>query len=156
MAAASTSFPVPVSPSRSTGTRDRAMRDRVVNAPGTSFNGRAYWQAAAQCGGVYFKLGSIESDAAVRAKVIKPDPAAYSSFTKDADTANRNATAFFNAAERFLMADRKFSREEAVMTYDVVASASGDRVKTADAAALAIKPCLQLYEICHVEEAKAA
>jgi len=124
-------------------------RDRVVNAPGTSFNGRAYWQAAAQCGGVYFKLGSIESDAAVRAKVIKPDPAAYSSFTKDADTANRNATAFFNAAERFLMADRKFSREEAVMTYDVVASASGDRVKTADAAALAIKPCLQLYEICH-------
>jgi len=124
-------------------------RDRLVNAPGTPFNGRAYWQATAQCGGLYFKLGSIQSDAAVRAKVIKPDPAAYTSFTKDADTANRNATAFFDAAERFLIADRKLSREEAVTTYDGLASASGDRVKTADAAALAIKACPQLYETCH-------
>jgi hypothetical protein len=124
-------------------------RDRVVNAPGTPFNGRAYWQAAAQCGGIYFKIGTIESDAAVRAKVIKPDPAAFASFTKDADTANRSATAFFEAAERFLIADRKLSREEAVTTYDGVASASGDRVKTADAAATAAKPCPNLYQTCH-------
>lgn len=124
-------------------------RDRLVNAPGTPFNGRAYWQATAQCGGIYFKLGSIQSDAAVRAKVIKPDPAAFASFTKNADASNRNATAFFEAAERFLIADRKLSREEAVTTYDVVASASGDRVKTADAAALAIKPCPDLYDTCH-------
>jgi hypothetical protein len=124
-------------------------RDRVVNAPGTPFNGRAYWQAAAQCGGIYFKLGSIQSDAAVRAKVIKPDPTAFASLSKDADAANRTATAFFDAAERFLIADRKFSREEAVTTYDVVASASGDRVKTAEAAAVAIKPCPDLYQVCH-------
>ena len=62
-------------------------RDRVVAAPGTAFNGRAYWQAAAQCGGVYFKLGAIHSEAAIRAKVIKPDPAAYAALTKDADLA---------------------------------------------------------------------
>jgi hypothetical protein len=124
-------------------------RDRVVNAPGTPFNGRAYWQAAAQCGGIYFKLGSIQSDAAVRAKVVKPDPAAFASLSKEADTSNRTATAFFDAAERFLIADRKFSREEAVTTYDVVASASGDRVKTAEAAAVALKPCPDLYQVCH-------
>jgi hypothetical protein len=124
-------------------------RDRVVNAPGTPFNGRAYWQAAAQCGGIYFKLGSIQSDAAVRAKVIRPDPAAFASLSKDADAANRTATAFFDAAERFLIVDRKFSREEAVTTYDVVASASGDRVKTTEAAALASKACPDLYQACH-------
>lgn len=124
-------------------------RDRAVNAPGTAFNGRAYWQAAAQCGGIYFKLGSIQSDAAVRAKVVKPDPAAFASLSKEADASNRAATAFFDAAERFLIADRKLSREEAVTTYDVVASASGDRVKTAEAAAVALKPCPDLYQACH-------
>jgi hypothetical protein len=124
-------------------------RDRVVSAPGSPFNGRAYWQAAAQCGGIYFKLGTLHSDAAVRAKVIKPDPAAFASFTKDADAANRVATAFFEAAERVLIADRKLNREEAVTTYDVVASASGDRIKTPDAATLALKPCPQLYQACH-------
>src|SRR6185436_6748591 len=101
-----------------------------VSAPGTPFNGRAYWQAAAQCGGIYFKLGTIHSEAAVRAKVIKPDPAAYASQTKDAGAANRSATTFFEAAERFLIADRKLSREEAVLTYDSVAGVSGDRVKS--------------------------
>src|SRR4051812_28195740 len=52
-------------------------RDRAVAASGTPFNGKAYWQATAQCGGIYFKLGTVYSDAAVRAKVTKPDPAAY-------------------------------------------------------------------------------
>ena len=124
-------------------------RDRVVNAPGTPFNGRAYWQATAQCGGIYFKIGTINSEAAVRAKVTKPDPAAYASFTKDASTANRTATMFFEAAERFLIADRKLAREDAVITYDAVASASGDRAKTMDAALQAAKPCPELYLACH-------
>lgn len=124
-------------------------RDRVVSAPGIPFNGRAYWQAAAQCGGTYFKLGTLHSDAAVRAKVVKPDPAAYASLTKNAGAANRSATAFFEAAERFLIADRKLSREEAVVTYDPVAGASGDRMKTVDAAVLAAKSCPELYQACH-------
>jgi len=124
-------------------------RDRVVNAAGTAFNGRAYWQATAQCGGIYFRLGTLYSDAAVRAKVIKPDPAAYTSLTKDADAANRSATAFFEATERLLIADRKLNREEAVTTYDGVSSASGDRLKTAEAAIGAAKPCLELYQTCH-------
>jgi len=124
-------------------------RDRVVNAPGMPFNGRAYWQAAAQCGGIYFKLGAIHSDAAVRAKVIKPDPAAYAALTKNADTARRSATSFYEAAERFLIADRKVSREEAVVVYDPVAAASGDRVKTVEAAATAAKSCPELYQTCH-------
>jgi hypothetical protein len=123
-------------------------RDRTLNAPGSPFNGRAYWQAAAQCGGVYFKLGTLISEAAIRAKVVKPDPAAYQTFTKDADEANKSATAFFVVAERVLMADRKLTRDEAVITYDPVASASGDRVKTADAAVQAAKPCPDLYKAC--------
>ena len=94
----------------------------MVAAPGTPFHGKAYWQATAQCGGIYFKLGTVYSDAAIRAKVVKPDPAAYAQLTKEADGASRTATAFFEAAERFLVADRKLARDEAVMTYDVVAS----------------------------------
>ena len=123
-------------------------RDRVVSAPGTFFNGRAYWQATATCGGIYFKLGSVYSDAAIRAKVVKPDPAAFASLSRDADGASKTATAFFEAAERFLTADRKLARDEAVITYDVVASASGDRLKTAEAAVQAAKPCAELYTTC--------
>lgn len=124
-------------------------RDRLVNAPGTPFNGRAWWQAAAQCGGTYFKLGTLHSEAAVRAKVVRPDPAAFASLSKDAGAANRSATAFFEAAERFLIADRKVSREDAVLTYDSVAGASGDRVKTVDAAMQGARACPELYIACH-------
>ena len=124
-------------------------RDRTVNVPGSPFHGRAYWQAAAQCGGIYFKLGTLTSEAAIRAKVIRPDPAAYASLSKDANAANKSATAFFVVAERVLIADRKLARDEAVMTYDVVASASGERIKTAEAAVLAAKPCAELYLACH-------
>ena len=123
-------------------------RDRTVAAPGTPFHGKAYWQATAQCGGIYFKLGTFYADAAVRAKVVKPDPAAYAKFTKEADGASRTATVFFEAAERFLVADRKLARDEAVMTYDPVASANGDRLKTAEAATQAAKPCPELYSTC--------
>jgi hypothetical protein len=123
-------------------------RDRAVVAPGTAFNGKAYWQAAAQCGGIYFKLGNVYSDQAVRAKVTKPDPAAYAAFTKQADEASKTATVFFTAAERFLIADRKLARDEAVMTYDPLASANGDRVKTIEAAMQAAQPCAELYKTC--------
>jgi hypothetical protein len=123
-------------------------RDRVVAAPGTPFHGKAYWQATAQCGGIYFKLGTVYSDSAIRAKVVKPDPAAYVQFTKDANGASRSATVFFDAAERFLIADRKLARDEAVMTYDAVSSNAGDRLKTIDAANEAAKPCPDLYTAC--------
>jgi hypothetical protein len=123
-------------------------RDRAVVAPGTPFNGKAYWQAAAQCGGIYFKLGTVYSDSAVRAKVTRPDPAAYAAFTKQADEASKTATVFFTAAERFLIADRKLGRDEAVMTYDPLASQNGDRLKTVDAAVQAAQPCAELYKTC--------
>ena len=123
-------------------------RDRTVNAPGSPFNGRAYWQAAAQCGGIYFKLGTLNSEGAIRAKVVKPDPAAYANLTKEADQASKSATAFFVVAERVLIGDRKLTRDEAVITYDPVASGSGDRVKTVDAAMQAAKPCPELYKTC--------
>lgn len=123
-------------------------RDRAVAAPGSPFHGRAYWQATAQCGGIYFKLGTLQSDAAIRAKVVKPDPAAYARLTKEADGASKAATAFFEAAERFLIDDRKVARDQAVMTYDAVASANGDRLKTAEAAVQAAKSCPELYAAC--------
>jgi hypothetical protein len=123
-------------------------RDRVVTAPGTPFHGRAFWQAAAQCGGIYFKINSVYSEAAISAKVIKPDPAAYQRLTKQAETASQTATMFFDASEHFLVADRKLAREEAVLTYDPVAGREGDRFKTADAAMQAAKPCADLYKLC--------
>ena len=123
-------------------------RDRVVSAPGTFFNGRPYWQAAATCGGIYFKLGTVYSDQAARAKVVRPDPAAFASLSKEAERATRAATMFFEAAERFLISDRKLAREEAVITYDAVANASADRVKTIETAVQAAKACPELYDTC--------
>ena len=123
-------------------------RDRTVGAPGSPFNGRAFWQAAAQCGGIYFKLNSAYSEAAISAKVIRPDPAAYTRLSKDADGAAARATAFFDVSERFLVADRKLARDEAVMTYDPVASSAGDRLKSIEAALQAAKPCPELYQAC--------
>jgi hypothetical protein len=123
-------------------------RDRQVAAPGTPFNGRPYWQAMAQCGGIYFKLNTLYSNAAIQAKVVKPDAAANAQFTKKSDAARRTATAFFEAAERFLIADRGVAREEAIMTYDARASDEGDRHKTIETAEQAIKPCAALYNGC--------
>ena len=123
-------------------------RDRVVAAPGTPFNGRAFWQAAAQCGGIYFRLNTLYSDAAISAKVIKPDPAAYTRLSKEADGASASATTFFDVSERFLVADRKVTREDAVMTYDNVAHTAGDRFKSVEAALQAAKPCPELYKVC--------
>ena len=123
-------------------------RDRVVTAPGTPFNGRAFWQAAAQCGGIYFRLNTLYSEAAISAKVIKPDPAAFTRLSKDADGASTNATTFFDVSERFLVSDRKVAREDAVITYDNLAHAIGDRFKTVEAALQAAKPCPELYKVC--------
>ena len=123
-------------------------RDRVVTAPGTPFNGRAFWQAAAQCGGIYFRLNTLYSDAAIGAKVIKPDPAAYTRLSKEADGASASATTFFDVSERFLVVDRKMTREDAVMTYDSVAHTAGDRFKSVEAALQAAKPCPELYKVC--------
>jgi hypothetical protein len=123
-------------------------RDRVVAAPGTPFNGRPYWQAMAHCGGIYFKLNTLYSTAAIQAKVVKPDAAANAQFTKKSDAARRTATAFFEAAERFLIADRGLAREDAIMTYDARATVEGDRHKTIDAAEQATKPCPALYNGC--------
>src|SRR4029077_20757866 len=43
-------------------------RDRTVNAPGNPFHGKPYWQGAAQCGRVYFRLGPLASGGARRAE----------------------------------------------------------------------------------------
>jgi hypothetical protein len=123
-------------------------RDRVVAAPGTPFNGRPYWQAMAQCGGVYFKLNTLYSYAAIHARVVKPDREANAQFTKKSDAARRTATAFFDAAERFLVADRGMPREDAILTYDARATVEGDRHKTIETAEQAIKPCPALYQTC--------
>jgi hypothetical protein len=123
-------------------------RDRTVAAPGTAFHGKAYWQATAQCGGIYYKIGTIYSDNAIKAKVVKPDPAAYATISKSANTTARTATAFFEAAEHFLIADRKVARDEAVLTYDPVASAAGERVKSLETGTQALKGCPELYQTC--------
>ena len=129
-------------------------RDRLVNAPGTPFNGRPYWQAMAQCGGIYFKLNNLYSLAAIQAKVVKPDNAANMRFSKMSDVARRNATAFFEAAERFLVADRGMGREDAVLMYDNRANEEGERYKTADLAEKATQPCPALYQTCREAFAK--
>jgi hypothetical protein len=123
-------------------------RDRVVTAPGTPYNGRAFWQAAAQCGGIYFRLNTLYSDAAISAKVIKPDPAAFTRLSKEAEGASTIATTFFDVSERFLVADRKVAREDAVVTYDNFAHAAGDRFKSVEAALQAARTCPDLYKVC--------
>jgi hypothetical protein len=129
-------------------------RDRLVTAPGTPFNGRPYWQSMAQCGGIYFKLNNLYVLAAIQAKVVKPDPAANAQFTRKSDAARRTATVFFEAAERFLVADRGVTREDAMLTYDTRANEEGERHKTIDAAEQATKPCPPLYQMCRDAFAK--
>jgi hypothetical protein len=129
-------------------------RDRVVAAPGTPFNGKPYWQSLAQCGGIYFKLNNLYALAAIQAKVVKPDPAANAQFLKKSDAARRTATAFFEAAERFLVADRGVAREDAVIAYDVRATEEGDRHKTIEAAEQATRPCPALYQTCRASFSK--
>jgi hypothetical protein len=123
-------------------------RDSVVAATET-FTGRPYWQALAQCGGIYFKLNVFYTDAAVRARVVKPDPKANAEYTKELNEAIKTATRYFESAERFLIADRGMERADAVLTYDGQSRAAGERLKSIDAALAAAKTCPALYQTCH-------
>jgi hypothetical protein len=129
-------------------------RDRLVAAPGTPFNGRPYWLVLAQCGGIYFKINNLYALAAIQAKVVKPDPAANTRFSKLSDVARRNATSFFEASERFLVADRGIAREEAMLMYDNRGTDEGERHKTVEAAEKAAQPCPALYRTCRESFAK--
>ena len=111
--------------------------------------------ALAQCGGIYFKLNTLYTDVAVRARVIKPDPSANAEYTKKLNEAMRIATTYFNAAERFLTTDRGVERADAVLTYDAQSRAAGDRVPTIDAALAAAKACPALYRACQEAYPKA-
>ena len=122
-------------------------RDSVVTAPGP-LNGRPYWLALAQCGGLYFQINILYTNAAVHARVVKPDPRANAEFTKKLNEAIETATTYFDATESFLMTDRGLERDEAVLTYDAQSRAAGDRVKTIDAAVAATKACPALYQAC--------
>lgn len=129
-------------------------RDSVVAAPNT-FAGKPYWLVLAQCGGVYFKLNTLYTDAAVHARVVHPDPHANALFTKKLQEAISMATTFYNASEKFLMTDRNLERDNAVLTYDGPARAAGESDKTIDAALAAAKACPALYEACQTTYPKA-
>jgi hypothetical protein len=129
-------------------------RDTVVAAP-SSFAGKPYWLALAQCGGIYFKLNALYTDAAVHARVVHPDPHANALFTKKLQEAISMATTFYNASESFLVADRGLERDNAVLTYDGPARAAGDRDKTIDAALAAVQACPVLYQACQAAYPKA-
>ena len=128
-------------------------RDSLVTAQG-AFNGHPYWLALAQCGGIYFKLNTLYTDIAVRARVVKPDPKVNAEYTKKLTEAIKAATTFFDGAERFLMMERGLERADAVLTYDGQSRAAGDRLKTIDAALAAAKACPVLYKGCQDSFAK--
>jgi hypothetical protein len=128
-------------------------RDSVVAAPGP-FSGRPYWLALAQCGGIYFKLNVLYTDAAVHARVVKPDPRANAEFTKKLTEAIKIATTYFDGAEHFLMTQRGMERTEAVLTYDGQSRAAGERLKTIEATLAAAKDCPALYQACKEAFAK--
>ena len=122
-------------------------RDNVIAAPGP-FNGRPYWLALAQCGGIYFKLNVLYTDVAVHARVVKPDPTTNAEFTKKLNEATKIATTFLDGAEHFLMTNRGMERADAVLTYEGQMRAAGDRLKTIEAALAAAKACPTLYQTC--------
>jgi len=122
-------------------------RDSIVTASGP-YTGRPYWIALAQCGAVYFKLNLFYTDAAVHARVVKPDAKANAEYSKKLKEAIKTATTYFDGAERFLMTDRGIERADAVLIYDAQSRAAGDRLKTVDAALAAAKSCPALYQAC--------
>jgi len=129
-------------------------RDTMVTGTGVS-NGRLpYWAALAQCGGIYFKLNTFYTDAAVRARVVKPDPRANDEYTRKLNEAIKTATVFFDGAERFLMTDRNIERSDAVLIYDGQSRAAGERLKSIDAALAAAKSCPGLYQTCQATHPK--
>jgi hypothetical protein len=128
-------------------------RDTVVTVPGV-FQGRPYWLALAQCGGTYFKLNVLFTDAAVHARVIKPDPHANAEYTRKLNEAIRTATTYFDGAENFLRTDRQLDRDSAVLTYDGQSRAAGERIKTIEAGVAAVKACPALYQACRAGHPK--
>lgn len=128
-------------------------RDTVVTVPGV-FQGRPYWLALAQCGGTYFKLNVLFTDAAVHARVIKPDPHANAECTRKLNEAIRTATTYFDGAENFLRTDRQLDRDSAVLTYDGQSRAAGERIKTIEAGVAAVKACPALYQACRAGHPK--
>jgi len=128
-------------------------RDSVVAVPGP-FNGRPYWLALAECGGIYFKLNTLYTDIAVHARAVKPDPKTNAEYTKLLNEAIRTATTYFDGAEHLLMSERGIERDEAVLTYDGQSRAAGDRLKTIDAALAAAKVCPPLYQACQAAHPK--
>ena len=122
-------------------------RDSVVAVPG-AFAGRPYWLALAQCGGIYFRLNVLYTDAAVRARVVKPDPRANAEFTRKLNEAIRTATTYFDGAEHLLMNDRGIERADAVLTYEAHSRTTGERLKTVEAALAEAKACPALYQAC--------
>ena len=75
-------------------------RDSVVAAPGP-FNGHPYWLALAQCGGIYFKLNVLYTDAAVHARVVKPDPRANAEYHQKADRGDQDGDDLFRWRRAF-------------------------------------------------------
>ncbi len=122
-------------------------RDSLVAAAGP-YNGRPYWLALAECGGIYFKLNALYTDVAVRARVVKPDPRINAEFSKKITEAIKTATTFYNGAERFLIADRGIDRTDAVITYDGPSRTAADRIKAIDAGEAAAQSCPALYQAC--------
>jgi hypothetical protein len=122
-------------------------RDSVVQMPG-AFSGKPYWLVLAQCGSTYFRLNTFYADAAAHARVVKPDPKATAEYTRDLKDAIKTATVYFDATERFLMADRGIERVDAVIAYDPQSRAAGDRLKTIEAAQAAAQACPALYKAC--------
>jgi hypothetical protein len=128
-------------------------RDSIVIAPGP-FSGHPFWLGLAQCGGIYFKLNVLYTDAAVRARVVTPDPHVNAADTKRLNEAIDIATAYFDAAENFLRTDRELSRDDAILTYDPQSEEAGDQIKSIDAGLAAAKVCPALYEACEAAYAK--
>jgi hypothetical protein len=144
---ARTQRPPPSKPEPAPAASPVDKRDSVVSASGI-FSGRPYWQALAQCGGIYFKLNVLYTEVAVRARVVKPDPKANAEYTKELNEAIKTATRYFESAERFLIADRGMERADAVLTYDPQSRGAGERLKSIDAGLAAAKPCPALYQAC--------
>jgi len=128
-------------------------RDTIVASPGP-FVGRPYWLGLAQCGGIYFKLNMLYTDAAVHARVVKPDPHSDATDTKRLNEAINIATAYFEAAENFLRTDRELARNDAILTFDPQSEEAGAQIKSIDAGLAAAKDCPVLYQTCEAAYAK--
>jgi len=117
--------------------------------PGRRSTGKPIGRRPRNAGGIYFKLGNVYSDAAVRAKVTKPDPAAYVAFTKQADEASQDRDRVLHGSRAFSSSPTASSgATRRVMTYDPLATQNGDRLKSAEAAIQAAQPCAELYKSC--------